>query len=205
MVQIYTGYLFCGRIHQELFCTISSFLCFAFSRYTELDTGLVYGVRYRLDTIFPSKLNYPSSPLQKFHFLMIHIYIRYPSCGQIHQESICTISSLSRSAFSRYTETNTSLIQNLQISSFVPHFPHKNPIFWWSKFTLGILPVGKSIKNRFARFHHCHAPLLWGIWSQIQAWYEIFSEESMQNQIHCHAPLFRGTWSQIQAWFEIFR
>ncbi len=68
----------------------------------ESGTGLVYGVRYTLDTTFLSKLYCRSSPPQKSHFLMIYIYIRYPFCGQIHQELICMISSVTLRFFEVY-------------------------------------------------------------------------------------------------------
>ncbi len=49
--------------------------------------------------------------------------------GRIRQELICTISSLSRSAFLRHTEPDTGLIYNFQVSSIVPHFIHQNLIY----------------------------------------------------------------------------
>ncbi len=45
-----------------------------------------YGARYRLDTKSPGKLISLSSPPQKSHFLMIQIYVRYPSYGQIRSQ-----------------------------------------------------------------------------------------------------------------------
>ncbi len=79
---------------------------------------------------------------------MIQTYTRYLLSGRIHPESICTISSLSRPASSRYMEPDTSLIQNLQVSLFMSHLPHKNPIYWLSKSTLGIFPADESMQNQ---------------------------------------------------------
>ncbi len=172
-----------------------------------------------LDTTFSHKLNCPSSPPQKSHFLVIYIYIRYLSCRQIHQESICMISSLSRFAFSRYTVPDTGLIQNLQVSSFFPHLshqnlicwwsistlgifpagesvqmlhcesiykhlPHQNPNYWWSKSTLGMFLTGKSIKSWFARFHHCHAPLVSNCMGNIGQPYQLEGEYGWSIILH---------------------
>ncbi len=99
---------------------------------------------------------------------MIQTYTRYLLSRQIHpesicmissfSESICTISSLSRSASLRYTEPNTSLIRNLQVSSFVPHLSHQNLIYWWSKSTLGIFPTGKFVRNLYCKSIYKHLP-----------------------------------------------
>ncbi len=149
------------------------------------------GARYRLASSRNTELD-----TRLIRNLQVSSFVSYPPHKNLiswWSKSILGILSVGKSI------RNQHLIRNLQVSSFVSHPPYKNLISWWSKSTLGIFPVGESIKNWFAWFHHCHAPLLWGIWSQIQAWYKIFNEESMQNEIHCHAPLLRGTWSQIQA------
>lgn len=108
-----------------------------------------------------SGIDLQAIPPQKSHLLMIQIFTRYLFYKQIHQDLICMISLLSCSAFSRYTGQDTGLIWNLQVSSIVFFLPHQNPIYRWSQSILGIFLASKSIINRFAEFHPCHASLLW--------------------------------------------
>ena len=117
-------------------------------RDTRLEVGLAVEsiqnwlvARYRLNTKSPSKLNCPSSLLQKFYLLMIQIYTRYFPAGKFIKNQFTQFCSTSP----RYTEPDTGLIQNLKVSSIVPYLSHKNLIYWWSKSILDIFSVNKSI------------------------------------------------------------
>ena len=108
MIQIYTKYLSCRHIYLESTCIISSLLSYSLS--------------------LPKKVrltSYLSSSSQKCHLLIIQIHTRYHFCGQIYQESICTILFLSHSAFLRLMEPDTDLIQNFQVS--LTSYPSSSP------------------------------------------------------------------------------